>query len=613
MGTTGPGKNSDGRDGPRASIFRAARSLAERDGVEGLTLGKIAIEANLPRPVVYGLFIRKEDLLLAVAADSVAKLAHAIGGIDEAHKASLSEGPQESAVVLTLPRPEPLPESAETMVGIAREVSAAMGASSEVADLLAASGTNGRGVRRVERSRGAENFTRISPPGEAGVADQLSEQSDNASRPTLSQAPHVDAIASSIEKRFDEFARTIAEIDDRQVQLENRSTNAAAVSENGIKDILEKLNALAARVDETETRQKAAEQEARMAINDASVRLQTVEGVARAALVENGAAPAAEAVLELTAAQEQPTEQVGIEHASEADGAAAALQPSFLASARASAIAATALKPHFEVPPTKPKARVQTTYVAAGLVVTAIFVAAAGVAFSQGVRDGRNEALQSAALVAPSHSRMNTTARTPLDRLTQLAEGGDSSAELAIAEKYLNDPKASHDPVAGFRWMTRSAVHGNAVAEYMLGTLYQQGTGTAVNAVLAMRWYEAAAVQGNRKAMHNLGIGYAEGLAGVKSSPEAVRWLSRAANLGYVDSQFDLAVLYERGDGVPVSLLDAFKWYVIAAAQGDEESKSRIEALRTQLSSDDLAAAQHAANSFRPLPFIPAANLLPKI
>jgi localization factor PodJL len=113
--------------------------------------------------------------------------------------------------------------------------------------------------------------------------------------------------------------------------------------------------------------------------------------------------------------------------------------------------------------------------------------------------------------------------------------------------------------------------------------------------------------------MHDLAIAYAEGLGGVTSSSEAVRWFSRAANLGYVDSQFNLAVLYERGDGVPQSLVDAYKWYAIAGAQGDAESKLRIEALRTQLSAEDFAAAQRAANAFRPQPFAPAANLAPKI
>ena len=71
--------------------------------------------------------------------------------------------------------------------------------------------------------------------------------------------------------------------------------------------------------------------------------------------------------------------------------------------------------------------------------------------------------------------------------------------------------------------------------------------------------------------------------------------------------------LYERGLGVPQSLLDAYKWYAIAAAAGDAESKSRIDALGTQLSADDRAAAQHSADAFHAQPLNPKANVAPQL
>jgi localization factor PodJL len=115
-----------------------------------------------------------------------------------------------------------------------------------------------------------------------------------------------------------------------------------------------------------------------------------------------------------------------------------------------------------------------------------------------------------------------------------------------------------------------------------------------------VRWYEAAAGQGNRKAMHALGVAYAQGRGTQKDYSEAARWFARAAALGLVNSEFNLGVLYERGLGVPQSLLDAYKWYAVAAAQGDAESRARIEALKTQLKADDIAAAERAAENFRP-------------
>jgi localization factor PodJL len=148
------------------------------------------------------------------------------------------------------------------------------------------------------------------------------------------------------------------------------------------------------------------------------------------------------------------------------------------------------------------------------------------------------------------------------------------------------------------------------VAQYWLGTLYQAGRGVNDDSASATHWLESAAMQGNRKAMHSLAMAYASGAGVTKDFGEAARWFSRAANLGLVNSQFNLAVLYERGEGLPQSLLDAYKWYAIAAAQGDSEAQARVDALATQLSPDDLAAAKQSAANFRPEPLNASTNLI---
>jgi localization factor PodJL len=111
--------------------------------------------------------------------------------------------------------------------------------------------------------------------------------------------------------------------------------------------------------------------------------------------------------------------------------------------------------------------------------------------------------------------------------------------------------------------------------------------------------------------MHALGVSYAQGQGTQKDYSEAARWFAKAAGLGVVNSQFNLAVLYERGLGVPQSLLDAYKWYAIAAAEGDQESRSRIEALKTQLSPEAIAAAENAAQQFQPQAPVREANETP--
>ncbi len=199
-----------------------------------------------------------------------------------------------------------------------------------------------------------------------------------------------------------------------------------------------------------------------------------------------------------------------------------------------------------------------------------------------------------------------------LDRLTQLANGGNAKAELIVGLKYLNGEGVAVNEAQAAKWLERAAEAGEPVAQYRLGTLYQHGKSVPADPAKAAHWYLASAMQGNRKAMHNIAIAYAEGTGVKKDSTEAARWFSKAASLGFADSQFNLAVLYERGEGVPQSLIDAYKWYAIAATAGDAESKSRMDALGTQLSADDRAAAQHAADSFKPVAADPRANVAPQ-
>jgi localization factor PodJL len=199
-----------------------------------------------------------------------------------------------------------------------------------------------------------------------------------------------------------------------------------------------------------------------------------------------------------------------------------------------------------------------------------------------------------------------------LDHVTQLANAGNAKAQTIIGLKYLNGEGRAVNEAEAAKWLERAAEAGEPVAQYRLGTLYEHGSGVPADAAKATHWYLASAMQGNRKAMHNIAVDYAEG-TGIKKDPtEAARWFSKAASLGLVDSQFNLAVLYERGTGVPQSLIDAYKWYAIAATGGDKESKARIDALGTQLSADDRAAAQHAADAFKPALPDARANVAPQ-
>ena len=219
-----------------------------------------------------------------------------------------------------------------------------------------------------------------------------------------------------------------------------------------------------------------------------------------------------------------------------------------------------------------------------------------------------------AAVAAPAPQQQAVVRpATPIDRLAAAASAGNSRAELIVGLKYLDGDGVPVNDAEAAKWLTRAADAGEPVAQYRLGTMYERGRGVSADAAKAVRWYLTAANQGSRKAMHNLAVAYAEGTGVKKDFSEASRWFLKAAALGLSDSQFNLAVLYERGLGVPQNLVDAYKWYAIAAAQGDQESKARLAAIASQLNSDERAAAQHAADVFKPGTLDARANVAPTI
>jgi localization factor PodJL len=229
-----------------------------------------------------------------------------------------------------------------------------------------------------------------------------------------------------------------------------------------------------------------------------------------------------------------------------------------------------------------------------------------------------NEANPTAPLPARQPGALSTlgspeASESGLQKLAALAGTGDSKAQLLLGLQYLGNGGATANEAEAARWLARAAQQGEPFAQYRLATLYERGRGVPADPTQAARWYELAAKQGNRKAMHNLAIAFAEGAGEPKNPEQAAMWFNRAASLGLADSQFNLAVLYERGMGVHQSLIEAYKWYLIAAAQGDTESKTRAEALATQLSDKDRNTALQAAAAFKPQQPNPAANMAPTL
>ena len=77
-----------------------------------------------------------------------------------------------------------------------------------------------------------------------------------------------------------------------------------------------------------------------------------------------------------------------------------------------------------------------------------------------------------------------------------------------------------------------------------------------------------------------------------------MQWFQRAAEQGNVAAQSALGSYFWAGRGVPEDLSKAYFWSEIALARGDENSKSRLEGLASQMTQAQVSAARQQAEAW---------------
>jgi len=104
--------------------------------------------------------------------------------------------------------------------------------------------------------------------------------------------------------------------------------------------------------------------------------------------------------------------------------------------------------------------------------------------------------------------------------------------------------------------------------------------------------------QGDAEAEFQMGVRCHNGEDVPQSDGQAMQWFLRAADQGHVDAQSHLGAYYWAGRGVPEDLSKAYMWSEIALAGGDENSKSRLEGLASQMTRQQVLAAQQQAEEW---------------
>lgn len=101
-----------------------------------------------------------------------------------------------------------------------------------------------------------------------------------------------------------------------------------------------------------------------------------------------------------------------------------------------------------------------------------------------------------------------------------------------------------------------------------------------------------AAQQGDAAAQERIGRLYLDGPERARDERKAFFWTRRAALSGNPQAQYTLAQMYESGRGAAHNLVGAYVWYQVALASGNEMARTRLDRLKGQLSSDEMAEAQ---------------------
>lgn len=640
------------REDTRAAILKAARGLFDKGGIETLSLGAVATETGFAPPTVYAYFSSKNDLLVATVANDLAQLARAMRDVypfpdvDEPQPEPVIALPVEAAAepvaapVHLAAEPAVLPEAADEE----------MSREPQLFDNLQNENSRHRNISHpaplpinlptVGKKRRLLERREITPdpiplPEEIETAaimphpDRLQEVEPTPSPElhavqitapegaTASQKENVAKLEPRradawLERRLRVFEKSLADIETRLASTEQTSTRAATLVDESSKILAQRLEGaekrlrdglenLTQRVENSEKRPRGIAPDLRATINDLYARLENLEaghGAVVATDLEAQWSSPAEAEPAPDLVQGEPEKPI------------TAAAETYLTAARRAATAAAQLadiesKPTHAVAFHKRLSRTHLMMALCGALVLLLIV------YGFILRDFF--VAQSSQSSSPQAAHHATVSAVPsaFQHAEVLANHGDINAELMLGLDYLNGTGVAKTPAQAARWLQLAAEGGEPVAQFWFGTIYERGTGVKADPALAFHWYETAAMQGNRRAIYNVAIAYAVGRGTARDMGKAADWFRRAAELGYVDAEYNLAVLYERGDGVPESLSDAYKWYAIAAAAGDTESKSRIAAIETQLSPDDLSAAQSAAASFKPEPLNHAANLLP--
>ena len=179
-------------------------------------------------------------------------------------------------------------------------------------------------------------------------------------------------------------------------------------------------------------------------------------------------------------------------------------------------------------------------------------------------------------------------APTAPSRLLYRALLGSVIAVVAMVVGYLAGPMIEK------RWADSPPAARRPLTETASTVSGQRATDRSAQAksVVELR---RLADQGDADAQYQMGLRYHNGEDVPHDDAQAMQFYLRAAEQGHVTAQSALGAYYWAGRGVPEDLSKSYFWSEIALAGGDENSKSRLEGLASQMTQAQVSTARQQA------------------
>lgn len=171
------------------------------------------------------------------------------------------------------------------------------------------------------------------------------------------------------------------------------------------------------------------------------------------------------------------------------------------------------------------------------------------------------------------------------------AELGYDPAQVVIGYLYETGQTTTPDPRQAFESYKKAAAQDDPLAEWLAGRMIFAGEVAPRDLNEADRWLAKSSTQGNAFAQYLLGkISLERG-----NYTRAAEFFRSASEQGLPQAQWQLAILLRDGQGVPQDYFEAYVWMLVSSGQGFRPNDPQLQALESELSSQQLEQAKSKA------------------